>query len=85
VIGSFSANQLHFHDVSGEGYRLLGETIQRLDPINGQIAARMVSPLGQWRRVDPGRQVLMRAALEKIVAQKGLSKGTYEMASKSLA
>ena len=85
VIGSLSAgNQLHFHNASGDGYRLLGETIRRLDPINGQIAARLVSPLGQWRRMDPARQTLMQAELSKILAQPGLSKGTFEMASKSL-
>ena len=86
VLGSFSAgNQLHFHDASGDGYRILGETIRRLDPINGQIAARLVSPLGQWRRVDAARQALMRAELSETLALKDLSRGTFEMASRSLA
>ncbi len=85
VIGSFSAgNPLHFHDASGAGYRLLGETIRQLDPINGQIAARLVSPLGQWRRVDPQRQALMRTELSSVLALKELSRGTFEMASRSL-
>ena len=86
VLGGFSAgNQLHFHDASGDGYRLLGETIRQLDPVNGQIAARLVSPLGQWRRVDPARQALMRTELSEILALKDLSRGTFEMASRSLA
>ena len=59
--------------------------IIRLDPANPQIAARMVSPLGQWRRFDAGRQALMKAELARIVALAGVSKNTFEMASKSLA
>ncbi len=56
-----------------------------LDPINPSMAARFVQPLGTWRRQDPGRQALMKQALERVLAVEGLSKGTYEMASKSLA
>jgi aminopeptidase N len=59
--------------------------IIQLDPANGQIAARMVSPLGQWRRVDPARQALMQAELRRILALPGLTTNTFEMASKSLA
>ncbi len=85
VVGSFAgANPVRFHDASGGGYRFLSDFIIRLDPINGQIAARMVSPLGQWRRFDPTRQAQMRQELQRILDQPDLSKGTFEMASKSL-
>jgi aminopeptidase N len=86
LVGSFAGgNQVRFHDASGAGYRFLAEKIAQLDPVNGQIAARMVAPLGQWRRFDPARQTLMRDALKGILEMPGLSKGTYEMVSKSLA
>ena len=86
LVGTFaSANQVRFHDVSGGGYRFLADTIIRLDPTNGQVAARMVSPLGQWRRVDPERQALMQAELRRILALPNLTTNTFEMASKSLA
>jgi aminopeptidase N len=85
LVGSFaSGNQVRFHDASGGGYRFLADTIIRLDPTNGQVAARMVSPLGQWRRVDPARQGLMQAELRRILALEGLTTNTFEMASKSL-
>ncbi|MBA3835925.1 MAG: aminopeptidase N C-terminal domain-containing protein, partial [Sphingomonas sp.] len=55
------------------------------DRLNPQVAARLVSPFGRWRRFDDKRAALMRAQLERIVATPGLSKDVYEQASKSLA
>jgi len=86
LVGSFtSGNQVRFHDASGAGYQFLADSIMQLDPVNGQVAARMVSPLGQWRRFDAGRQASMKQALERILALPGLSKNVFEMASRSLA
>ena len=38
-----------------------------LDKPNPTTAARLVQPLGQWRRYDAARQGLMRAALDRIL------------------
>jgi aminopeptidase N len=85
LIGSFATgNPVGFHSISGNGYRILGDTILALDPRNGQLAARMVGPLGQWRRVDPQRQALMRQELQRISERPGLTRNTFEMVSKSL-
>jgi aminopeptidase N len=80
-----SGNPVRFHEASGGGYRFLADAIIDLDPINGQIAARLVNPLGAWRRQDAPRGALMRAELERILALPKLSRGTYEKASKGLA
>jgi aminopeptidase N len=86
LVASFaSGNQVRFHDASGRGYGFLADTIIQLDPVNTQIAARLVPPLGQWRRMDPARQALMKQELQRILDAPGLSKGTYEMASRSIA
>jgi aminopeptidase N len=85
LIGTFSqANPLHFHAMSGEGYRFLADEVLLLDQPNPTTAARLVQPLGQWRRYDAARQGLMRAALDRILASPGLSPNTYEMVAKSL-
>ena len=85
LIGTFSqGNQLHFHDASGAGYAFLADEVLALDPDNPQVAARIVQPLGQWRRFDPARQALMKAALQRIHDRPGLSANTFEMVSKSL-
>jgi aminopeptidase N len=85
LISSFAGNQVRFHDASGAGYRLYADTLIQLDPTNGQVAARMVSPLGQWRRYDMARQALMKQELQRILDLPNLSRNTFEMASKSLA
>ncbi|MCW3477736.1 aminopeptidase N [Limobrevibacterium gyesilva] len=85
LAGAFAAgNQVRFHDASGAGYRFLADVILALDPINSQTAARMVNPLGAWRRQDEARAALMRGELERILALPKLSRGTYEKASKAL-
>jgi len=62
LVGTFSqANPVQFHAASGEGYALLAEEVLTLDPANPTTAARLVQPLGQWRRYDAARQGLMRA------------------------
>ena len=50
------------------------------DKLNPSIAARLVPPLGRWKRFDEARAGLMRAELERIVAAPGLSKDVYEQA-----
>ncbi|WP_373489506.1 aminopeptidase N C-terminal domain-containing protein, partial [Blastomonas sp.] len=80
----FVGNQVAFHHGSGRGYTMLTDLIIALDPINPQTAARFIAPLGRWRRFDEARATLMRAALERILAQPGLSKDTTEQVVKSL-
>jgi aminopeptidase N len=57
----------------------------RLDPLNPQVAARMVSLFNQWRRFDAARQGLMRAELERIQQQPNPSKDVFEIVGRALA
>ena len=84
LIGAFGVNQRAFNAADGAGYRLLADQLIALDRLNPQTAAKLLPPLGRWRRYDPGRAQLMRAELERIVAAPGLSKDLFEQASKSL-
>jgi aminopeptidase N len=86
VLGTFAiTNLLGFHRRDGAGYRLLAGKVLELDRRNPQVAARLLSALGRWRRFDEHRQGLMRAELERVVAASGLSRDSFEIASKSLA
>ncbi len=86
LIGAFcSANPINFHASDGSGYLLLGETVQQLDAINPQIAARMLRIMARWRRYDAERQQLMKQQLETILGVEGISKDVFEVATKCLA
>ncbi|MGP7794979.1 aminopeptidase N [Sphingomonas sp. CLY1604] len=84
LVGAFGANQRAFNAVDGSGYRFLADQLIALDKLNPQTAAKLLPPLGRWRRFDAGRSALMRAELERIVATPGLSRDLFEQASKSL-
>jgi aminopeptidase N len=79
LVGAFSSgNQVRFHAASGAGYRFLADAILALDPMNGQVAARLVNPFGAWRRHDAGRAALMREQMQRILGAEGLSRFTFE-------
>jgi aminopeptidase N len=80
-----SGNPARFHDPSGAGYRFLADQILAVDGFNPMTAARLVEPLGGWRRYTPELGALMREQLQRIVDTPGLSKNVYELASRSLA
>ena len=84
LIGAFSINQRAFNAADGAGYRLLADQLLALDAINPQTAAKLLPPLGRWRRYDAARAALMRGQLERIVGAPGVSKDLFEQASKSL-
>ena len=84
LFGAFAGNQWAFHHQSGKGYRLVADCIIALDKLNPQTAARLVPPLGRWRRFDEERAALMRGELQRILSQPGLSKDVTEQVSKSL-
>ena len=85
LLGSFGGNQVNFHAADGSGYTFMGEQILALDPINPQVAARMARNFERWKRFEPKRQALMKAALEQVAAVHGLSKETAEVTTKALA
>ncbi|WNO54335.1 aminopeptidase N [Stakelama saccharophila] len=84
LIGAFSVNQRAFHHPSGRGYRFLADQLIALDKLNPQTAAKLLPPLGRWRRFDQKRARMMREQLQRILATPGLSKDMFEQASKSL-
>jgi aminopeptidase N len=77
-------NPARFHDPSGAGYRFLADQILATDGFNPMVAARLVDPLGGWRRYAPQYAEPMKAQLERILAAPGLSKNVYELVSRAL-
>lgn len=84
LAGNFAATPSAFHRADGRGYDWLARIIVAADKLNPQTAARFVAPLARWRRIEKERAAKMRAALERILGEPGLSKDVFELASKSL-
>ncbi|HPD82441.1 MAG TPA: aminopeptidase N [Alphaproteobacteria bacterium] len=85
LYGAFAMNNpVAFHDKSGRGYEFLKDAIIELNAINPQIAARMVTPLREWKRYTPDRQEKMKAALQEIANLENLSPNVFEIVTKSL-
>ena len=85
LVSSFANfNPVRFHEPSGAGYRFLADQIIAVDRYNPMTAARLVDPLGGWKRLVPELGTKMRAELERIVAVEGLSRNVYELATRAL-
>ncbi len=81
---TFTRNFKHFHAANGEAYRFIGERVLKLDSINPQVAARLMSSFGSFKKLTPELQKQMRPVLESIAAKDGLSKNTFEVVTKTL-
>ncbi len=78
------SNNMHFNCETGEGYRLVAETVLELDNFNPQIAARLCGAFRSWRIMEPNRQKMAKKQLEIIADHKKLSKDTFEIVTKIL-
>ena len=85
LIGSFiQGNHVRFHAMNGDGYRLAADVVRDLDPLNPQVAARLLGAFESWRRYDPVRRGHMESALQRLLDRQSISKNVFEIASKIL-
>lgn len=84
LIGAFGQNLINFHAVSGDGYAYMADKIVEINGFNPSIAARLSSSFKFYARLDEQRRSKMKAQLERILNQSGLSKDVYEIISNTL-
>ena len=85
LVATFAtANPARFHARDGSGYRFLADQILAVDRYNPMTAARLVEPLGSWRRYRPDLGAKMKAELERIAAAPGLSRNVLELVGRAL-
>lgn len=82
--GFFRQNRVGFNEPGGRGYDMLAERLILVDGFRPGATYWLMPQILQWRRFDPARRQLMRAALEKVLAA-AISKGLTETVSKALA
>ena len=86
LIGSFATmNQSQANRVDGAGYDYIIETVLALDPMNPQVAARLLSALKSWRMFEPMRRSLAEAALRRVADAPSLSRDVSDIVSRALA
>jgi aminopeptidase N len=84
LIRAFGANHRHFHAHDGSGYRFIAAEIALLDAMNPQVASRLARCFDRWKKFDPVRQALARAALEGLQQIALLSGDVREIVEKAL-
>ena len=85
LIGGFTSMNLSgFHAADGEGYRVVADTILKVNAINPQVAARMATGFRSWRIMDEVRRKAAAGQLERMLASPGLSRDCIEIVSKTL-
>ncbi|MBO9661553.1 aminopeptidase N [Dokdonella sp.] len=86
LIGAFALrNPRAFHRADGAGYRFVAEAIARLDALTPQVAARLATAFGGWRRLEPVRRALMHRELQRLAARETLSPDLADIVARSLA
>ena len=84
LVAFASGNPSGFHRQDSAGYRFIAEWVCRIDPVNPQVAARLVSSLTSWKDMIPTLGNGMVSALREIRGQASLSPDVAEMVSRAL-
>lgn len=86
LVGSFAMlNQMQFNRADGAGYRFLTEIVLRVDKLNPQLAARLLTSFGSWRMMESTRRAHARDALLGIAGKPNLSRDVADIVNRSLA
>lgn len=85
LVGSFSAmNTSAFHAKDGRGYQFLADILTELNSLNPQVAARLITPLIEFKKYDDARKVLMRAELIRLSQLADLAPDLFEKIDRAL-
>lgn len=86
LLGVFAmGNQSAFNAANGKGYMLMADALIKLDKINPQVTARMLTAFRSYRVLEPSRRNLAEAALMKIENSGDLSRDTADILGRTLA
>ena len=85
LIGAFStSNPTGFNRKDGGGYKLLAESVLRIDRQNPQTASRLLTAMRSWRSLEAIRKAKAREALSLIAQEKSLSTDVRDIVERML-
>ena len=86
VIAVFAmANMTGFNAINGKGYKLVSDAVKKLDDINPQVGARLLTSFRSYKSLEPVRRKLAEAALQNIRTKSGLSSDISDILDRTLA
>uniref|UniRef100_UPI0035641E0D aminopeptidase N C-terminal domain-containing protein n=1 Tax=Halobacteriovorax sp. TaxID=2020862 RepID=UPI0035641E0D len=85
LVGTFTGNSVEFHSKSGEGYKFITDQIIDIDKLNPQMASRLAGSFKDYKRLPSDLKALVKESLERILAEKSISRNVYEIVSKTHA
>ncbi len=85
LVGTFTGNSIEFHAKSGEGYKFITDQIIDIDKLNPQMASRLAGSFKDYKRLPSDLKALVKESLERILAEKSISRNVYEIVSKTHA
>ena len=80
-----SGNQTQFNRLDGAGFAFVADRVLELDPLNPQVASRMLSTFRSWRALEGRRRAYAEAELKRVASTPGLSRDVADIAERSLA
>jgi len=85
LIGSFAfGNPTQFARPDGAGFACVARAVAALDSTNPQVAARLLTAFGSWRRLEKSRAAKAGEMLNGIKAIPGLSRDTADILGRTL-
>ncbi|MFC4174658.1 aminopeptidase N [Microvirga sp. GCM10011540] len=85
LVGSFAMlNQMQFNRADGSGYEFLADIVLRVDALNPQLAARLLTSFSSWRMMEKTRRGKAEQALRRIAGKPNLSRDVGDIAARSL-
>jgi aminopeptidase N len=85
LIGSFAMlNQVQFNRADGSGYEFLADLVLRVDELNPQLAARLLTSFSSWRMMETTRRSRARQALLRVAGKPNLSRDVGDIVARSL-
>lgn len=83
LIGAFTGN-VQFHVIDGSGYEFVTDKIIEIDKFNPSMSAGLARCFRKYAKMDEVRKSLMKTQMERVLAEKDVSKDAYEIISKTL-
>jgi aminopeptidase N len=85
LIGAYAtSNPTGFNRKDGGGYKLLAESVLRIDRQNPQTASRLLTAMRSWRSLEATRKTKAREALSLIAQEKSLSTDVRDIVERML-